>query len=172
MKWLALPAMILLAGCGALSKGGASQAKHDRDVSISRQMSDHDAYLKTERAIDEALNLPAGPDYAAAVNIVERSDRVPLQKDYDIGGLLLSACRDQVAYCTGNSTAEAGIMRLTRVATMPGEDAGIAAGDLALWYTRGAGTALVPDARRAACWTTVRDGKAAARSCAGSAAPR
>lgn len=172
MKRLAIPAMILLTSCGAVSERGAGQAKHDRDVSISQQMKDHDDYLAAERAIDEALNLPGGPDYAAAVRIVERSDRSAIQQDYDIGGLLLSACRDRVAYCKGASTAALGVARLARVATTPGEDSQIAAGDLALWYSRGAGDALAPDARRAACWTAVRDGKAAARNCTGTTALR
>ena len=151
--------MTLLASCGVTGE-------HARGASIAGQMEQHDDYLATERAIEEQLNLPAGPDYAAAVTLVERSNRSALQKDYDIGGLLLSSCRDGTAYCSGTDVAARGVTLLTRVATTPGDDATIAAGDLARWYERGAGEALAPNAARAACWTAARDGKGQPATCA------
>ena len=126
-----LAALILLAGCG-------TDGENAPDGSIAGQMERHDDDLSTERAIDEQLNRPAGPDCAAAVTIVERSDWSALQKDYDIGGLLLSSCRDGTAFCKGPSVAARGVRLLTQVATTPGEDATVAAGDLARWYGRGA----------------------------------
>ena len=160
--------VVLLAGCSASGQQRHEQSAGRRDAAIARDMQAHDHYLATENAIEEALNRPAGPDYTAAIAIAGRSDRAPMQKEYDIGGLQLSACRDRVALCSGPSYAAQGIARLTRVATTPGEDSMVAAGDLAMWYTRGAGSALMPNAAKAACWTAVRDGKADAASCADS----
>ncbi len=146
-------ALLLLVGCTPA------------DQEVATQMDQHGGYLRTEGAVTEALNKPAGPDYAAAIGIIERSGRAELQRDYDIGNLMLASCRDQAAFCTGSATATAGLAKLRRVATTPGEDAEVAAGDLALWYGRGAGSALAPDPPRAECWTGVRDGKAKASTC-------
>ncbi len=142
-----------LAGCSPSSDG------------VAAQMDAHSEQLRTKERITEALNRPEGPDYAAAVNIVERSERAPLQQDYDIGNLMLAACRDGVSFCDSGKTARAGMARLYHVATAGGEDARTAAGDLSLWFTRGAGKIMTPDPQQAACWTRVRDGQASAASC-------
>lgn len=133
--------------------------------SIGAQMDAHSEELRTRAMVSEALNKPQGPDYAAAVKVVERSRHGPLQIDYDIGNLLLASCRDGTAFCTGTKTAQDGLARLYHVATTPGEDAEIAVGDIALWFTRGAGAALRPDPKQATCWTRVHDGKARTAEC-------
>ncbi len=156
--WLA--AMMIVAGCSP-SNG-----------SIGAQMEGHDDYLRTTRQVIDALNRPQGPDYPAAIRIVERSHRDPLQQDYDIGNLLLASCRDRTRACSGARTARAGMARLYRVAMARGDDARIAAGDLSLWFTRGAGPALPPDPQRAACWTDVHAGKSPASRCPAPGADR
>lgn len=152
---MALPALfILLAACNSAD---------GRNVA---QMQSHDQHLKTEGDVIEALNLPTGADYAAAVSAIERSGRPPLQQQFDIGSIVLTACRDNAPYCTAPNDAAAGIARLVRVATTSGEDAVIAAGHLAVWYERGAGPTLPPDKTRADCWRKVADGSAKATTCA------
>lgn len=165
---LLLVVSLALGGCGGPSTSTLG-ARQDRGASIVAQMEQHDSYVSTERAIDDALNRPTGPDYPAAIGIVERSTRAPLQKDLDIGDLLLSACRDGVPLCTGPQTAQQGLARLVRVATTQGEDREIAAGHLSRWYTNGARSALLPDPRQAACWAAVRSGTSVAARCVTSA---
>ena len=148
-----LAVVAIVAGCSPSSE------------SVGAQMERHSDHLRTDAEVTDALNRPQGPDYPAAIKIVERSNRDPLQRDYDIGNLLLASCRDRAPACIGTPTAQAGMARLYHVATSPGDDARIAAGDLSLWFTRGAGPALPPDPPRATCWSDVRDGKSPASRC-------
>ena len=154
MKRRLLPFLILsLIGCSP------------SDQSVAPQMRDHDCYQKTEGDVLEALNGPNGPDYAAAVRIIERSGRAPLQQDYDIGNLLLKACSEKRPYCVPPHGAREGAARLVRVASTNNEDAKIAAGELAAYQRDGAGPSLPADPVAAACWTRVHDGKATPTSC-------
>lgn len=152
MTRIGLIAILFLAGC---TPGG----------SVSSQMRDHDEYMKTNAEVTEALNQPNGPDYAAAVRVIEKSSRVPLQKDYNIGNLILKACHEGRSYCAAPNDGLAGAARLARVARTPGEDRDIAAGDLAFYLRSGAGPTLPPSPILASCWDKVSGGTADAASC-------
>lgn len=126
---------------------------------------DHGNRLATEEAVTAALNDPAGADYPRALAAIEASGQSASQRDLAAGNLILSACREAAAFCAAPNDAAAGVARLTSAAKAGGEDATIAANQLATWYRRGAGATLPADPKRAGCWDGVAKGTAEAASC-------
>lgn len=167
MSKRAVLALVLVAA--TVTGCGTEQAPKTIDREEGRKAAEwyawHDAKRATDRLVDEASNLPGGPDCRRVIDIFRASGRPPATIDLEVGGTILGCYAEPPVTTMPRESLADGFDLLERASLAAGEPGDVAPGWLVRWFERGVGKALAPQPRLAACWAGVRDKGADPRSC-------
>jgi hypothetical protein len=119
----------------------------------------HDSKRDVEYRIDQLMNAAGGPDYAAIIEIYEKSDWPTSVIDLRVGATIVSSFNDERKTKFLPQSLSQGFERMEKSALSRGESSIVTPHFLRLWFERGVGKApnyvMAPIPEVAACWMKV-----------------